>query len=74
MFFAVYETLYEEKDPSLKSLVVVNCITITHQPHSARVVQQFFIKHGIPVVSQPPYSPDLAPCDFFFIPKNKNGA
>ncbi|KAF0765651.1 hypothetical protein FWK35_00010021 [Aphis craccivora] len=24
MFFAVYKTLYEEKDPSLKSLVVGN--------------------------------------------------
>jgi hypothetical protein len=39
--------------------------------HSAHVVQQFLAKHGIPVVSQPPYSPDHV---IFFIPKNKNGA
>lgn len=39
--------------------------------HSAHVVQQFLAKHGIPVVSQPPYSPDLAPCDFFLFPKIK---
>jgi transposase len=70
MFF-VYKRLYEEKDPSLKSLVVGNCITIMHQPHSAHVVQQFLAKHGIPVVSQPLYSPDLAPCDFFLFPKIK---
>ncbi|KAL4113507.1 hypothetical protein QTP88_017119 [Uroleucon formosanum] len=39
--------------------------------HSAHVVQQFLAKHGIPVVSQPPYSPDLAPYDFFLFPKIK---
>ena len=39
--------------------------------HSAHVVQQFLAKHGIPVVSQPPYSPDLAPCDFFLFTKIK---
>jgi len=26
-------------------------------------------KKGIPVVPQPPYSPDLSPCDFFLFPK-----
>ncbi|KAL4143544.1 hypothetical protein QTP88_005863 [Uroleucon formosanum] len=39
--------------------------------HSAHIVQQFFTKHGIPVASQPPYLPDLAPCDFFLFPKIK---
>ncbi|KAL4108231.1 hypothetical protein QTP88_018467 [Uroleucon formosanum] len=33
--------------------------------HLAHVVQQFLAKHGIPVVSQPPYSPDLAPWAYF---------
>jgi hypothetical protein len=27
--------------------------------------------HGIPVVQQPPYSPDMAPCDFWLFPKLK---
>jgi histone-lysine N-methyltransferase SETMAR len=36
---------------------------------SAHVVQQFLAKHVIPVVSQPPYLPDLAPCDFFYSQK-----
>jgi len=28
-------------------------------------------KKGIPVVPQPPYSHDVSPCDFFFVPKLK---
>ncbi|GFV26678.1 putative transposase [Trichonephila clavipes] len=27
---------------------------------------------NIPVALQPPYSPDLSPCDFFLFPKLKN--
>jgi hypothetical protein len=33
--------------------------------------QNFFTPKGIPVVSQPPYSPDFSPCDFFLFPKLK---
>jgi hypothetical protein len=29
------------------------------------------MKHKIPVIPHPPYSPDLAPCDFFLFPKIK---
>jgi hypothetical protein len=29
-------------------------------------------KCSIPVVPHPPYSPDLAPCDFFFFPSLKS--
>jgi hypothetical protein len=34
-------------------------------------VREFLAKHSIPVVPHPPYSPDLAPCDFFLFPKLK---
>ena len=34
--------------------------------HTAISVIEFLAKKGIPVVPQPPYSPDLSPCDFFF--------
>lgn len=40
-------------------------------PHSAHLVQTFLAKHGIPQVRHPPYSPDLAPNDFFLFPKLK---
>lgn len=39
--------------------------------HSSCLVQQFLGKHGIPQVPHPPYSPDLAPCDFWLFPKLK---
>ncbi|BFZ13202.1 hypothetical protein BsWGS_16241 [Bradybaena similaris] len=35
-------------------------------------LNQFLAKHNIPQVRQPPYSPDLAPCDFFLFPKIKS--
>jgi len=33
--------------------------------HMAISVIEFLAKKGIPVVPQPPYSPDLSSCDFF---------
>src|SRR5215469_956222 len=39
--------------------------------HSSHLIQIFLAKHGIPVVRQPPYSPDMAPCDFWLFPKLK---
>jgi transposase len=34
-------------------------------------VQEFLTKNKMAVVPHPPYSPDLAPCDFFLFPKMK---
>ena len=39
--------------------------------HTATSVIEFLAKTGIPVVPQPPYSPELSPCDFFLFPKLK---
>jgi len=40
--------------------------------HMVIFVIKFLAKKGIPVVSQPPYSPDLSPCTFFLLfPKLK---
>ena len=36
------------------------------------LVQRFFVKHQITQVTQPPYSPDLAPSDFWLFPKLKS--
>ena len=38
----------------------------------SHVVQHFFGKHNISQLQHPPYSPDMAPCDFFLFPKIKN--
>ena len=40
--------------------------------HTAMVVTEFFAKNGMVVIPQPPYSPDLAPADFFLFPKLKS--
>jgi len=40
--------------------------------HSALSVKKFLTKHKITVMKHPPYSPDLAPCDFFLFPKIKS--
>ena len=40
--------------------------------HTSHLVQQFLAKHGTTAqLQQPPYSPDLAPCDFFLFPRLK---
>ena len=33
--------------------------------HTSHLVQQFLTKHGTAQLQQPPYWPDLAPCDFW---------
>jgi len=37
--------------------------------HRAVTTNEFLAKHNIPSLPHPPYSPDLAPCDFFFFPQ-----
>jgi transposase len=40
--------------------------------HAALSVREFLAKYRILVVLHPPYSPDLAPCDFFLFPRLKS--
>ena len=40
--------------------------------HASNLVQHFLVKHQIAKVTQPPYNPDLVPCDFGFFPKLKS--
>ena len=37
--------------------------------HTSVLTQQFLVKNKIAIIPHPPYSPDLAPCDFFLFPK-----
>jgi len=39
--------------------------------HSALLTRWFLTNNNMTVVPHPPYSPDLAPCDFFVFPKMK---
>lgn len=40
--------------------------------HTSAIVSAFLKKEKVTVLPQPPYSPDLAPCDFFLFPKLKS--
>jgi transposase len=39
--------------------------------HTSFAVREFLAQHTITTLPHPPYSPDLAPCDFFLFPKLK---
>jgi len=39
--------------------------------HNAIIVRQFLARNQVCVLNHPPYSPDLAPCDFSLFPKLK---
>ncbi|PNF29631.1 hypothetical protein B7P43_G16519, partial [Cryptotermes secundus] len=41
------------------------------ESHSSHLLQGFLAKHGILQVCQAPYSPDMAPCDFWLFPRLK---
>jgi histone-lysine N-methyltransferase SETMAR len=40
--------------------------------NTALSIREFLAKKNIPVLPHPPYSPDLAPCDFYLFPKLKS--
>ena len=40
--------------------------------HTSRVCQDTIAEIGVELIAHPPYSPDLAPCDFFLFPELKN--
>jgi hypothetical protein len=39
--------------------------------HSSHLIQSFLVKHNIPLISHAPYSPDMAPLNFWLFPKLK---
>ena len=41
-------------------------------PHKAKLITTYLNERGISVLEHPPYSPDLAPCDFWLFPILKN--
>jgi histone-lysine N-methyltransferase SETMAR len=41
-------------------------------PHKAGIVTEYLSKERVKLLPHPPYSPDLAPCDFYLFPKIKH--
>ena len=67
-------TKLREKVRSRKTEMWKNGSWVLHQDtvpaHNALPIKTFLTTHKITVLEHPPYSPDLAPCDFF-ISKDK---
>ncbi|CAF4608607.1 unnamed protein product, partial [Rotaria sp. Silwood2] len=42
------------------------------RPHRAWIKNEFLLENHVEQYPNPPYSPDLSPCDFFLFPKLKN--
>src|SRR5258705_6452779 len=45
--------------------------TMTMRAHTLQSVMQHLARVNVTCVPQPPYSPDIAPCDFFLFPTLK---
>ena len=41
------------------------------RPHTSSLTREFMSKNGVETIPHPPYSPDLAPCDFWMFPTLK---
>ena len=46
-------------------------LQLSAPPHKTKKVNEFLMKKQICVIDHPPYSSDLAPCDYFLSPKLK---
>ena len=59
---------YNKKRPS-KGWSRVHILHDSAYSHKCEVVKSFLASEKVNVLNHPPYSPDLRPCDFFFISK-----
>jgi len=60
-----------EKRPEMWSSSDWFCHHDNAPANTALSVQEFLAKHNMTAIPDPPYSPDLAPCDFFLFPHMK---
>ncbi|PNF30316.1 hypothetical protein B7P43_G15022 [Cryptotermes secundus] len=60
------------RDRRLSIRAISELTNINKETHNALSVKRYLAKNNIPVMEHPPYSPDLAPCDFFLFPKIKS--
>ena len=62
---------FRQKRPALFKLGQWHFHQDNASVHNSIVVTDYLTKMGIKTVPHPPYSPDLAPCDFWLFPKLK---
>jgi len=76
----VNQTFYLEVPECLRNRVVRVCREIANMwflhhdnvpSHTSFAVREFLAQHNITMLPHPPYSPDLALCDYFYSPSSK---
>ena len=71
MFLIGWESQYNKTTPAMDN----QWLAASSQQHAFSGIRshaEFFVKHKSTQVTQPRYSPDLAPCDFWLFPKLKS--
>ena len=69
-YFVAFVMLCGANDRTCGQQKLGSSITTMHPP-ILRIWFKFLAKHNIPLICQAPYSPDMAPCDFWMFPKLK---
>ena len=67
----ILERLRKRSSESERTLQTTGCYTTTTRHLTLRLKFGNLFRKKIPVIAHPPYSPDLAPCDFYLFPKFK---
>ena len=62
---------YQKRHPAT-GFIHVRLLHDNAPAHTSTIVTAFLKKEKVTVLPHPPYSPDLAPCDFFLFPKLKS--
>ena len=70
-FIREFRKRFHRKRPALFKLDQWHFHQDNAPVHNSILVTDYLTKMGIKTVPQPPYSPDLAPCDFWLFPKLK---
>jgi len=62
---------FDVLDRTYVNLVTGSCAR-TPPSHNATIIKQFLAQRNVTVLDHPPYSPDLAPADYFLFSKMKS--
>ena len=66
-----YAILYGKKDQKCGAAVIGSFTTTMPLPTRPWVCSSFWEENNMTVIPHPPYSPDVAPCDFFLFSRMK---
>ena len=67
--FSVRVKRFGRKRPALFKSAQWHFQQVNAPVHNSILVTDYLTKMGIKTIAHPPYSPDIAPCDFWLFPK-----